>query len=504
MNAIRTGRALGVFLCFAMGLPAADSGSAMAAYKIGDYKTAIPLLQAACQGSPKDASAAAALLSALVYEGRIDQAADAAEADATAFPDSPEVIAARGELAFYMSDMREAERLFKAAFKLKEATPRAIYGLSRIYRMASMYRSARLLCLRAHEIDPDDALIMSDWLRYLVPEKRNELLGPFMQAHPWFFKRMAQYEQTTTELKDELKEHKEFQLEGERKETTLNFTYLQDGPQRVRGVGLEVAIERGKRLRMLFDTGASGILVTQAAIDRAGLKHVGSWEAGGIGDKGPRSTFFAVAKDCTIGTLKYTNCAFEATEGKGRIAGDEDGLIGADFFSDYILLIDFQKRLLHLTPQPSRPPNPQGYDRTVPQDEAGFTPVFRSGGHLFVYTRVNNKSAGLFLLDTGSSFSNIDSTFARLSTKVHGDEYVRVRGVSGQVKDVFEADKAELEFGRFRQRNIGLTAFNLNNAPDHQEFRMAGILGIPVLSLFRLTIDYRNGLVNFDYILDKH
>ena len=75
-----------------------------------------------------------------------------------------------------------------------------------------------------------------------------------------------------------------------------------------------------------------------------------------------------------------------------------------------------------------------------------------------------------------------------------------VKGVSGSVKDVFEADKAELQFGRFRQSNLGLIAFNLNNTPEHQDFRMAGILGLPVLSMFRLTIDYRNGLVGLDYI----
>jgi len=30
---------------------------------------------------------------------------------------------------------------------------------------------------------------------------------------------------------------------------------------------------------------------------------------------------------------------------------------------------------------------------------------------------------------------------------------------------------------------------------------MSGILGLTVLQFFRLTIDYRNGLVDFDYIL---
>ncbi len=471
----------------------------MAAYKAADYRTAIPLLQAAAAKTPQDPLIRAALLSALVYEGRLAEASDAAEADAAAWANSPEVIAARGEFAFYMGDMPDAEKLFKVAVKLKEETPRAVFGLYRLFSMASMYRTARLLCLRAHELDPDDALITVGWLRYLTPEKRKEVLGPFVAAHPWLYKNFERDEQTASEIHHELGEQKAFELEGGRKETTLDFLYLHDDPTRVRGVGLRVAIEGGKPLRLLFDTGASGIVLAQAAVDRAGLSHLGSFQARGIGDKGARNAFVSVANECVIGTLKYKTCVFQATEGKGRVAGDEDGLIGADVFSDYIIHIDFQKRQLHLVPQPDRPPNPQGYDRTIPPDEAAFTPVFQAADHLYVSTKVNGKSSGLFLIDTGAGLSNIDSTFARLSTKVHGNDYLHVKGVSGEVKDVFEADKAELQFGHFRQSNLGLAAFNLNNSSEHENFRMAGILGIPILSMFRLTIDYRNGLVKFEY-----
>lgn len=478
----------------------AEANDGISAYKSGDYKTAIPLLQTSAVKNPHDPQLAAALLSALVYEGRVDEVSDAAETDAAAFPNSPEVLAARGEYAYYMSDLGEAEKLFVAALKLKEETPRAYYGLYRIYHAASLYRAARLKCFRAHELDPDDALITLSFIRYLSPEKRAEMEGTFRQEHPWFYKYYERNQETHYEVRTEMSGRKAFELEGARQETTLPLVILRD-PNRVRGVGLEVSIQGARPLRLLFDTGASGLLITQSTVDKLGLNHLGSFEIRGVGDKGARSSFAAVAETCSIGSLKYKGCIFSALEGKGRVAGDEDGLIGADFFSDYLIHIDFQKRQLHLTPLPDRPPNPQGYDRAVGPDEAEFTPIFRYGPHLYVLTKVNDKSWGLFLLDTGSSFCNLDSTFARLSTKVRGTDYMQVRGVSGTVKNVFEADKAELQFGHFRQRNLGLIAFDLNNSPEHQEFRMAGVLGLPILSMFRLTLDYRNGLVNFDYVL---
>ena len=75
------------------------------------------------------------------------------------------------------------------------------------------------------------------------------------------------------------------------------------------------------------------------------------------------------------------------------------------------------------------------------------------------------------------------------------DAYQRT---SGEVNKVFKADKATLEFATFRQENLGLTAVDLNNAPGHSSVRMSGIFGFPLLDMFRITIDYRNGLVKFD------
>ncbi len=477
----------------------ADGDNGLAAYREANYAVAVPLLQKAIVHSPNDPLLEAALLSSLVYEGKTDEAFEAERRDEGNFAGSPEVTIARGEFAFFMGDMTQAEKSYRAAMQLNPDAARAVFGMSRLYRAASFYRTARLYCLKAHELDPADALITQTYLRYVPRAKRQELLGPFAAAHPWLYSRFEQREENGAEAEAALGEKKLFESGSGPQETTLKFlTLLRDG-RGARGVGLELKIGNGHALRMLFDTGASGILVKQSAVDKAGLEHLGSDKAWGVGDGGARNVFAALADRCQVGTLTFKNCMVHALEGKRAISGDEDGLIGADFFHDYLVEIDFQKRLLHLKPLPPRPPDPQGYDRTIPPEEKDFTPVFRFGHMLFVSTKVNARSTGLFLLDTGAEISNIDSTFARLSTKIHSNEYLHVKGVSGEVKKVYEAGKAELQFGHFRQDNMGIPAYDLNNSPEHTDVRMSGILGISVLSLFRLTIDYRNGLVNFDY-----
>jgi tetratricopeptide (TPR) repeat protein len=484
-------------LLFAGGLWA-QSADPLTSYKEANYKVAIPVLKAAIAADPKNALLHAALLSSLTYEGRVDEASDEADADEAAFPQSADVLAARGEFAYYMADMSAAEKLFKAAMKLKDDNARAWFGLARLFRSASYFRTGRLYCLKAHVLDPGDALITKSWLNYTPPEKRAGLLKEFAQAHPWLYKNFEMYEDAGEKLGAAVNRREEFQLEGGRTETDLHLVELRYSPQVVRGLGLEMSINGGRKLKLLLDTGASGILLSQTFIDKSGLDHLGTIEGRGVGDDGAKKGFLSVADTCEIGGLKFKTCVFRALEGKRAISGEFDGLIGTDTFGQYLIQIDFQKHAMNLKPLPERQRLPQGYDREVPPEEKTFTPVFRQGHHLLVTTHLNGEDAGLFLLDTGSGISMVDSTFASLSGKIHQDNYMRVKGISGDVKKVFEASKAEIQFATFRQRNLGMTAIDLNNSPDHQDVRMSGILGLPVLAMFRLTLDYRNGLVKFD------
>lgn len=487
-------------------LPATAAGqntNALNVYRDGNYKAAIPLLQAAISKEPDNPMLRAALLSALVYEGKVDEASDAAESDAKRFLNSPDVIAARGEFAYYMGDMAEADALFRAALKRNPDTARAVYGLSRLYHAASLYRSARLLCMKAHEMDPGDALITHLWMSYLVGEKRKELLFPFIATHPWFYKDNAKNRANRADINRELHGRKEFQLVGDPHETTLHLIRIMRDPTHIEGVGLGFRMDGGHRLQLLLDTGASGILLPQRSINKAGLSHLGLMDIWGIGDDGKEKAFAAIADTCRIGGLQFHTCLIQALAGNRHVPGDSDGIIGADVFSDYLEELNFQKLSLRLVPLPPRPASPQQYDRVIGSGDEDFTPVFRYGDHFFLSTQLNGKITGLFLIDTGAALSSVDSTFARLSVKLQDSQW-RIKGISGAVKHVFEIDKAVLVFARYSQSNLGLTSFDMNNQPDHQEVRMSGILGFPVLSLFRITLDYRNGLVKFDYIYGKH
>lgn len=484
--------------------PAPSSGDGLAEYRDGNFTAALPLLQAAAAGHADSADIHAALLSTLVYLGHYEDAITEQKADIDRFRSSPAVLAACGEFEFYAGDFAQAAQFWKDALKIEQKNARATFGFSRIAQAQSNYRTARMYVMLAHEYDPGDALITKRFLDYTVGDVRRELLPPFRAAHPWLYPQLeTRWTDTFKAVQEGLGGKPAFELQSAPQEETIKFfPWMRDG-RHIFGVGLDLKLE-GKTFRLLFDTGASGILLDRRAVDKVGLSHVGSGQSWGVGDGGKVNTFEAIGEDCQIGPLSFSRCVVGSLDQRRHVMEDVDGLIGGDVFSDYILDIDFQKRTLHLIPLPVRPHNPQGYDRQIPPNEKDFVPVFRFGHHLMMPTLVDNRGVGLFVMDTGASETSIDALFARQVTKLSREDFIKVKGVSGEVKDVFETKPVPLIFSHFRTPDMSLIAYNLNNQPDHQEVRTAGLLGFPALFLFRLTIDYRNGLVGFDYIYSKH
>ena len=128
-----------------------------------------------------------------------------------------------------------------------------------------------------------------------------------------------------------------------------------------------------------------------------------------------------------------------------------------------------------------------------------YTTIFRFGHELLIPTKIGDTAPKLFLIDTGAFSNLISSTAAKEVTKVHNDSPIRVHGVSGAVKDVKSADKVVIQFGHFRQENDDLISFDLTPISRDTGTEVSGILGFTMLRMLTVKIDYRDGLVDFDY-----
>jgi hypothetical protein len=178
--------------------------------------------------------------------------------------------------------------------------------------------------------------------------------------------------------------------------------------------------------------------------------------------------------------------------------GIEDGLIGSSVMGEFLITLDFAGGKLRLDPLPGFHPGEDFSDRAISPEMESATRVFRFGHLLLVPVRVGARSNQLFVLDTGSASTLISYNLAAAVSNLNRDDTTALRGVNGRVGDVYKTGNLTLDFAGFEQKNLGMTAFDTWELSHRLGTEIAGFLGLPVLDLFTLTIDYRDGLVKFD------
>jgi hypothetical protein len=247
----------------------------------------------------------------------------------------------------------------------------------------------------------------------------------------------------------------------------------------------------------------------------------------GIGDKGPMNGYVGYADSIKVGGLEFQNCLVEVSEKRSIV--EDDGLVGADVFSHFLVTIDFPNEKLLLSELPKRPDerepktvtldtgdpddpstgpedreadqssklapgtqaavgkpaaeNADPKDRYVAPEMQSYTSIFRFGHALLIPTKIGNTAPKLFLIDTGSVTNLISPAAAAEVTKVRGNSPIQIHGISGSVKDVKSADKVTIQFGHFRQENDDLISFDLSSISRGTGTEVSGILGFVMLRL---------------------
>lgn len=109
-----------------------------------------------------------------------------------------------------------------------------------------------------------------------------------------------------------------------------------------------------------------------------------------------------------------------------------------------------------------------------------------------VFLCVRGDRKGLPLLRKGFDL-------ARQVTKVRTDEWDILRGTSGRVQDVYKADRVKLAFGKLMLQADDVVAFDLTRFSNDAGTEISGFLGFSLLFQLDIKIDYRDGLISFQY-----
>ncbi len=279
-----------------------DLAAANQLFQSGKFGDAIAKYQQVLKVDPKLVPAQAGLIRSYLLDEQVDKAFELAGSSLAAQPNSALLLAAMGAVQYRRGEIGEAEASFLKAKKADPNLVQAYLYLARIDRMASYYRRAYDQILRAHEIAPEDPAVQRAWLGTLPRRERMKALEAYLAAPH------ADSAAATSALRHWLEYLKatadqpahSCKLANNVEKTETKMEVMLRDAKHVEGYGLVVKVNDHNQ-KLLLDTGAGGILINRRAAEKAGLKRISSVQFSGIGEKGERDAYLALADQIRIG-----------------------------------------------------------------------------------------------------------------------------------------------------------------------------------------------------------
>jgi len=408
--------------------------------------------------------------------------------------------AAVGDLAFRKSDFEAAESSYRRALVEDNTCARAVWGLGRIEELNFRRVSARGYFADAFRLAPEDPKIIRSYASVVADHAAESLLLRNYIAAGGDGVGGAEFALGHIQLHDRLGTREVDTLETPYQSYTLPISPSYAGSIRPAGMVLNVSINGGKPLRLIFDTGARGILIRSKAAEKLGLEFLGSSAVRGVGAGEPAKAWIGLAQSLRIENLRMRNCLIEVSA--GLPPGDDDGVIGAAMFQRYLIRFNAGERLLELLPfkdpipGPAWPERPwHGHDRNAAPWMNRFTKAHQVGHLLLVPAKVNQERSGYFLLDTGAAFSSLSLEHARWGG-AHSS-VIPVSGMSGRAAGAVRVSPVAFQIARMPLVDVDPIAIDLKEMSRQEGVEISGLIGYPAISKGILTIDYRDGLIDF-------
>ena len=496
--------------------PEPTLGSALVHFRTGQFDAAISDYNALLNQPGIDpAICYAALSQVYLKQHKVDDAFDAASKALKLAPSYPATQTAMGDVLFRQGKIADAEKIYISLIRANTSYARAYYGESLI-SWVSMYRKqGKQMIDRAYELDPDDPDIWEFYLQTLSGDERVTALQKYLASKTNDDARERDGLQHELVLLQDDLAHPAHTCRLSSSVTSMesNLSLLLYDATHMRGVALPVRLNN-TTATLQFDTGASGILVDRKVAEKAGVRKIVDVKIGGIGDKGDADAYIGHVDTIRIGGLEFNDCDVQVIDQNSVV--DTQGLIGADVFHDFLVELDMPNRKFRLSQLPPYPdgtaPSPVSlesrssrgsqrvlHNRYIPPEMKSYTAVYRFGHDLVIPTLLNDSRLKLFIIDTGAFGNSISPAAAREVSKLSPDADTKIKGISGNVKDVYRVDKVRLTFAHLSQRNEDLVSFDTAHISDDVGVEISGFLGFSTLAMLDMKFDYRDGLVKFDF-----
>jgi len=397
-----------------------------------------------------------------------------------------------GEIAFRRGKVVEAERQFRDVTATNPNAARAWFRLGQVSDYTFNRKTAQDCFRRAHQLAPDSAPLILHWAMTLDGADAAAALETYLGMATNQDPRFTQRAHALLEIQQVLGDRKPFGLVSNYGRSQIRLEPVSRGRE-LYAYRVPVSINGGEPARLLLDTGAGGLVINAGLAARLHVRRLASTTVSGLGDQGDARGWVGIAERVRVGTVEFRDAVVTVSE--SPILGSE-GLMGTDIFEPFLVTLDLPDGVMRLEPFPGAAdgrPSDRGFE-SDPEMER----IYRIGHMLMVPTSVSGSEPAMFVIDTGASQTLIGKEFAAELAKMRSAANLPIGGLSGKIDDVDAADDLKFKFGGFSVHCQDTLSINLKRHDDDLGMEVAGFLGFPILKLFSITLDYRNGLVKFE------
>ena len=482
------------------------------AIREGEFEVAEKILRELLNKDSQDNIARLNLSFALLKQRRLQDAYDHAARVILIDPLSARAHALLGQAVLASGNFRESVEEFRTALSFDQNEALAIAGLA----MVDFYENRTELCLRglrrAVSLNPTEP----DFIFHLgQAAARNEMYKEAADAYERFLaiapKTDADRRARIRGLIDFLRylgKQGSLYVPSGRTTTVVSFDSFDSRPI------LTVRVN-GQRepLRFVLDTGSGMSVISEQTAKRLNLRPVARGGlARAVGGGGKFEIVYGFLTSFEIGEVKVENVPVYI-----RRFFDEktpvDGYLGLAMISKFVTAVDYGERTFTLIRQRQsttlnalEPPSIMFSQDVIPPASSKAVEIplrTTSSGFLSGEVRLEGLEKPLnFIIDTGASISVISEKLAALEelSSYLTPYRMRVFGAAGVVEDVKTYRLPSLMLGTFVRENVNAAVLDLEPVNETAGFLQDGILGGNFLKHFRVSFDFRRGVIRLEPI----
>ena len=505
---------------FSLGLPAPVPATTLSdkktrnraekALREGDFELAEKSFREILSKNVQDQNARLGLSLTLLKQRRLQDAYDQAARVILVNPLSARGHALLGHAILASGNFRESIEEFRTALSIKEDDSLAVAGLA----MVDFYENRLEPCLRglrrAVSISPDEP----DFIFNLgQAAARSELYKEAADAYERFLviapktdaDRRARIRGLIDFLRYLGRQGSLYVLAG-RGNTIVSFEAFDSRPI------LKIRVNGQKDpLRFVLDTGSGMSVISDETAQKLGIRPVARGGlARAVGGGGKFEIVYGFLESLEIGEVKVQNVPVYIR----RFFDDKkpvDGYLGLSMISKFVTAVDYGERTFTLV----RHRQSGGLDLLETQPAADQPPALNSLATKAVEIPLRTTSSGFlsgevflegiekplnFIIDTGASITVVSEKLAALE-EMSGyltPTRMRVFGAAGVAEDVKTMLLPSVMLGNLTREQVNVAVLDLESVNETAGFIQDGILGGNFLKHFRVSFDFRRGVIRLE------